>query len=183
MNHLTFLLYVCFYSITMNGFVQTVEANNLTVRDANSTTSSEDMELLCVEPGYKRICSERGVCVNGTCHCWKINDEIDPFFKYSGKYCEECPYCKGRRCEKFMPCVQCVLSDKAQNCSQICSVNYYVVGLLQIEDKNDKLCEREDENGCVFLFKYTYKDRNALELSIEKGKICIDGKKCNSCSQ
>lgn len=181
MNHPKFVLYTTLCLTILFLFVKSTKVN-VTLIDANSTRSTEDSNLLCIEPNHREICSGNGVCMNGTCHCWGLDHEIDPFFKYSGKYCEECPYCKGQRCGKFMPCVQCVLNDKTRNCSLKCSsVNYSVVGVLKIEDGGDKLCEREDENGCVFLFKYIYNNRNALELFIEKGKTCLDGRKCNLC--
>lgn len=116
----------------------------------------------CIEPGYETPCSGHGSCIDGSCFCESL-EEIDPFYKYTGRYCEECPYCKGQRCENIYKCLQ----DRNNSChlKRISVVNGNV---------DEKSCLIEDENGCFVSFKYHYAN-GELIIGVDDHKECYNG--------
>lgn len=133
--------------------------------------------VTCIEPGHEKICSGHGECRSGICKC----DSLKPLenatgylYEYSGKFCEECPYCKGQRCHKLLPCVQSLMRNLTDN---RCDINYNLVENLQLK-YNDKLCQVEDDRGCMMSFKYFYDDNASLYVDLERKVKCLNGKKC-----
>ncbi|KAJ8949551.1 hypothetical protein NQ314_008175 [Rhamnusium bicolor] len=82
------------------------QSNTETISDVTITWDkiSNNGTEACVEPGYENICSGHGNCSNSSCQCNRLeplDNESESLFEYSGKFCEECPYCKGQRCKKI----------------------------------------------------------------------------------
>lgn len=141
---------------------------------------SDDLSLLensvCIESGYKVPCSGHGICIDGHCLCESLED-VDPLYRYSGRYCEECPYCKGQRCEKVSECVKCL---KTPTCSadNFCD-NISVDSLVTNTSLDEKSCFIEDENGCFITFKYAYENGELIVFGGDK-KECYNGYQCES---
>lgn len=121
----------------------------------------------CIEPGFEKICSGHGICIEGGCVCDSL-EEIDPLYKYSGKYCEECPYCKGQRCENVFDCLKC---RNTTACVDSCQLT--LTKSLN-ETADEKSCLVEDENGCFVSFKYRY-ESGKLIVVINEHKECYNG--------
>lgn len=51
-----------------------------------------DTNTTCIAAGSSEVCSGHGSCACGECQC-----NIVDGYRYSGKYCEECPSCPGQR--------------------------------------------------------------------------------------
>ncbi|CAH1368795.1 unnamed protein product [Tenebrio molitor] len=146
-------------------------------RDPNFEDARDD----CVESGYTAVCSGKGVCVNNKCRCNSNEFEIGNstvLYRYSGRYCEECPYCKGQRCAQFLPCIECNLFQKDANCIPYCMFQYEIVEVVSRDvDNDEKLCDVENSEGCFFKFKYRYNGRNSVTVQYEKEIFCFNGLK------
>lgn len=100
---------------------------------------------------------------------------MDPLYRYSGKYCEECPYCKGQRCQKIFQCLkECQTYGTCYNTS--CGLPF-VVDNYNGADRglHEKHCLVEDENGCFVTFKYGYENDEALLVFKSNRKECYNG--------
>lgn len=102
------------------------------------------------------------------------------YYRFSGKYCEECPYCKGQRCANFMPCIECVLLHEKHNCDSRCPFNFTLVReVIRNVENDDKMCTVENADGCFFTFKYNYFDKTTSPIvAIENHYLCLNGTKC-----
>lgn len=129
----------------------------------------------CTEPGKERPCSGHGICIDGSCNCDSLED-IDPLYRYSGKYCEECPYCNGQRCEKIFKCLkECQENEMCYNTSCglpfIAAKSYAVTNNRSLDEKR---CLIEDENGCYINFKYVYENGVLMVFKSDK-RDCYNG--------
>lgn len=98
-------------------------------------------------------------------------------YRYSGKYCEECPYCKGQRCEKIFRCLQECQKDLSCD-NTFCGLQLKYSSVSNFATNNssldEKLCLVEDENGCFISFKYTYANDELLVFE-SNHKDCYNG--------
>ncbi|XP_018580258.1 integrin beta-PS-like [Anoplophora glabripennis] len=155
--------------------------------DKNSSNSSEAnlengnysniLKSDCIEPGSEKLCSGHGNCEGGTCNCDSLKsqaNDTESLYEYSGKFCEECPYCKGQRCQKLFHCVEYILRNLSGE-SQ-CYIYYNLIDDIEL-NYNDKLCQVEDRNRCMIEFKYFYDDNNNVFIDIVKEIKCLNGRK------
>lgn len=161
----------------LNGLYSAQDFKNTTTIKLSPKLNKNAKQSSCVEPGSKVPCSGKGSCLNGTCMCQ--SDEEDPLYRYSGKYCEECPYCPGQRCSNFLPCLECWnfgIRQKNFSCNGECSFAIIVVdNISRNVSQDDKMCDVEDANGCFVLFKYFYSDVNEVTVFVKKDKMCFNG--------
>ncbi|MPC16071.1 Integrin beta-PS [Portunus trituberculatus] len=105
-----------------------------------------------------RKCSGNGICECNQCKCYEGIEG-----RYSGKYCEDCPTCRGK-CSLYKECVQCqaFLTGKYsfEQCVTQCTLfNVTVVSNLATEE-GERLCTFFDENDCRFKFVYGNDNHN-----------------------
>lgn len=144
---------------------------------ATNERNSNETGKNCIEPGSSKICSGNGVCESGKCQCWELDEELDPLYKYSGQYCEECPYCRGQRCLNFLPCLECVYRDAlnaSTKCSEACEFKYVLIDTIS-STPSEKLCETDDNYGCFITFKYSYSEQNGTMVYAKRKKDCYEG--------
>lgn len=135
--------------------------------------NQNSIDSSCIEPGYTQVCSGHGICTNGTCHCDSLGD-ADPLYRYSGKYCEECPYCNGQRCDKIFPCLNCKNAAKL-GCDATCELNFvFTATVVANKSLDEKACFVEDQEGCFVRFKYVY-ENESLTVFGNYQKDCYDG--------
>lgn len=139
-------------------------------RETNSTCMAQDSE---------EVCSGHGDCVCGACQC-KLTDK----FRYSGRYCEECPHCTGTRCDELRHCVECQIhksglydeSDCSIKCTSFETETVDFINETVITDNKESNMERiclVPDNGCTIIFKYKYEEDNiGLKVQALKEKRC-----------
>ncbi|XP_069973095.1 uncharacterized protein [Penaeus vannamei] len=116
----------------------------------------------CRNPETGEICSNQGICECNMCRC-----SASAGGRYSGKWCEDCPTCRGS-CLEYKSCVQCQAfgtGDLSEDeCMQECKLfNSTMVQVAREETEEERLCTFFDENECRFYFVYGYdEDRNPI---------------------
>uniref|UniRef100_A0A0P4WGX5 Integrin beta subunit tail domain-containing protein n=2 Tax=Scylla olivacea TaxID=85551 RepID=A0A0P4WGX5_SCYOL len=119
----------------------------------------------CLNPESGVECSGQGACECNQCKCHESQDG-----RYSGRYCEDCPTCKGH-CTSYKECVQCQVFRTGkytdEQCMTHCTMfNATVVSNL-VEEEGDRLCSYFDENDCRFMFVYRFdEDRHPLVYAL-----------------
>lgn len=130
----------------------------------------EDSNDQCMNPQTGVECSGQGKCVCNQCQC-----NEDDKGRYTGKYCEDCPICKGK-CLPYKPCVQCQVFQTGEltpeecldNCTQF---NSTVVDVL-VQEEGESLCTFLDENDCRFKFVYGYGPDNEPVVRVQELLEC-----------
>ncbi|KAF0293498.1 Integrin beta-PS [Amphibalanus amphitrite] len=125
----------------------------------------------CIAPGDTRQCSGAGECVCGQCVC-----KEEQGARYSGKYCEDCPTCRGK-CELYKPCVNCVVHDSGElkeegRCEEECS--HLIINktdVVEVENPDERICTFSDEHGCRYQFVYGY-DGETQVIRAQETKKC-----------
>ncbi|XP_045106617.1 integrin beta-PS-like isoform X2 [Portunus trituberculatus] len=130
----------------------------------------EDSKDQCMNPQTGEECSGQGVCECNQCKCKEGKEG-----RYSGKYCEDCPICKGK-CLPYKPCVQCQVFKTGEltpeecldNCTQFNSTIVDVV----VEEEGERLCTFFDENDCRFKFVYGYDEFKEPVVRVQEVLEC-----------
>ncbi|CAG7814995.1 unnamed protein product [Allacma fusca] len=128
----------------------------------------------CIEPGKSDVCSGKGRCECGRCVCDETETE-----RYSGRFCQKCPTCKGR-CEEYKDCVQCKVHKTGQyreeeDCERICrnSPPIEEVDVVNNEENDEHYCLFTDEDdNCRFYFVYGYDTVGSPYIKAQKTKDC-----------
>ncbi|KAJ3653855.1 hypothetical protein Zmor_013087 [Zophobas morio] len=145
------------------------------------TTKDEDNVKNCIEEGYTSVCSNKGRCIDNKCTCHSFETEVDNqtiFYRHTGRYCEECPYCRAQRCHQYLPCIECNLFQKGANCNPYCQFQYEIVKkVTRNVDSDEKFCDIENTDGCFFRFKYHYNSQHSVVVQYEEDIFCFDGYK------
>lgn len=82
----------------------------ISIEEFLATTTEEDVNACRAEPGSK-ICSDRGACMFGSCHC-RVSPDLER--QFYGRFCEcndfICPHFRGRLCGGHgeCKCGQCI---------------------------------------------------------------------------
>lgn len=136
-----------------------------------------DNNSTCIDSanGNSEICYGRGECKCGNCECQLIDG-----YRYSGKFCEECPSCRGHRCDEYADCVACLAYETGkydqETCVQRCT-KFKVDKIDTIDqnvplESNEKVCVIPEDSKCTFVFKYAYDELNNLNVYAQNEKIC-----------
>ncbi|KAK8383508.1 hypothetical protein O3P69_015754 [Scylla paramamosain] len=130
----------------------------------------EDSKDQCMNPQTGEECSGQGVCECNQCKCNEGKEG-----RYSGKYCEDCPICKGK-CLPYKPCVQCQVFKTGEltpeECLDNCTLfNSTIVDDL-VEEEGERLCTFFDENDCRFKFVYGYDEDKEPVVRVQRVLEC-----------
>nr|ACY82398.1 integrin [Penaeus vannamei] len=131
----------------------------------------EDSESNCVNPDTGDICSNQGKCECNQCKCYETADG-----RYSGKWCEDCPTCKGK-CIAYKACVQCQVFETGEfnieECKANCTTfNSTPVPVAEVENEGERLCTFFDENDCRFTFVYGYDENKEPIVRVQQTLEC-----------
>ncbi|KAK4304644.1 hypothetical protein Pmani_023412 [Petrolisthes manimaculis] len=132
----------------------------------------EDSQDNCINPASGEVCSQRGDCECNQCKCSENENG-----RYSGKWCEDCPTCKGK-CEPYKPCVQCLFFQTGElteeECKANCSdmFNATLVPIAAEEEAGERLCSFYDENDCRFKFVYGYDANKEPVVRVQQTLEC-----------
>lgn len=134
--------------------------------DCMCKDSKED----CINPATGEECSGQGVCECNQCKCTESKEG-----RYSGKYCEDCPLCKGK-CIPYKPCVQCQIFETgdftAEECDANCTLfNATPIAILE-EGPGERMCSFFDENDCLFKFVYGYDENKEPVVRVQETLEC-----------
>ncbi|CAL4140762.1 unnamed protein product, partial [Meganyctiphanes norvegica] len=115
----------------------------------------EDSQENCINPDNGDECSGQGKCECNKCKCFETVEG-----RYSGKWCEDCPTCKGK-CVAYKACVQCQIFETGELTQEECWTNCTLfnataVPVAEVEEEGERLCTFFDENDCRFTFVYGY---------------------------
>ncbi|XP_069683530.1 integrin beta-PS isoform X2 [Periplaneta americana] len=126
--------------------------------------------LSCIPPGGGDVCSGNGECKCGFCECYEVNDG-----RYTGKFCEKHPTSAGR-CPDFKNCVQCLMYQTGPLTKEECEKCPFVpisVDVVEADiEAGEVLCSYQDEDGCLFLYVYTYSENNTLIVRAGEERKC-----------
>ncbi|ROT69643.1 integrin [Penaeus vannamei] len=125
----------------------------------------------CRNPVTGEICSNQGICECNMCRC-----SASAGGRYSGKWCEDCPTCRGS-CLEYKSCVQCQAfgtGDLSEDeCMQECKLfNSTMVQVAREETEEERLCTFFDENDCRFTFVYGYDDERDPVVRVKQTLEC-----------
>nr|QGA72430.1 integrin beta 2 [Eriocheir sinensis] len=124
----------------------------------------------CIQPGSDKVCSGHGTCDCDKCRCDSQGNET-----YTGKYCEDCLRCGTGKCNQFRDCVQCIHFGKGprkQDCNT-CEKSEPVESLDEMMYTGARLCNFEDEDGCIVNFTYRYlENQNKEEVFVQNERQC-----------
>ncbi|KAK3862713.1 hypothetical protein Pcinc_031448 [Petrolisthes cinctipes] len=147
------------------------QCNNCTCDPGYKGTKCECQDSSsCIAQGSNEECSGHGSCECGQCKCWKENETT-----YTGRFCEDCPTCKGGRCLEFRDCVQCEHFNSGplsqDGLCDTCNITSSLIDSLKGQEAGGaKRCNVVDEDGCIFSFTYRYNS----ELSLGTGTPLYD---------
>lgn len=136
-----------------------------------------DTNTTCIAPNSGgAVCSGEGTCACGECQCNVVDG-----FRYSGKYCEECPSCPGQRCEELRNCVECQAYKSGTYSQTDCPIKctaftVSVIDKINEEDVDEsvKICRTPDNSGCTIIFQYAYDENNEITVTAQRTKICTE---------
>ncbi|XP_063601082.1 tenascin-X-like [Penaeus indicus] len=141
---------------------------------AGEACECEDSVDNCRNPVTGEICSGQGICSCNACVC-SVAEEG----RYSGRWCEDCPTCKGK-CSQYKSCVQCQafgtgdLSE--EECMDQCTLFTFTVGkVASAETEDERLCTFFDENECRFTFVYGYDEDRHPFVRVQQTLECPPG--------
>ncbi|KAK8725734.1 hypothetical protein OTU49_010446 [Cherax quadricarinatus] len=130
----------------------------------------EDSIVNCKNPANDEICSNQGKCECNQCKC---SENVDG--RYSGKWCEDCPTCKGK-CVPYKACVQCQVFETGEFTPEECIANCTLFNATRvpeaIEEEGERLCSFFDENDCRFKFVYGYDENKEPIVRVQQTLEC-----------
>ncbi|XP_042890913.1 multiple epidermal growth factor-like domains protein 10 isoform X2 [Penaeus japonicus] len=131
----------------------------------------EDSVDDCIDPGTGEICSGQGTCECNSCRCFESEEG-----RYSGKWCEDCPTCRGK-CSQYKSCVQCQVFGTGdlneEECSSTCTLfNATAWQVARVEHEGERLCSYFDENDCRFHFVYGYDEYRQPLVRVQRTLEC-----------
>lgn len=130
----------------------------------------EDNKDNCINPATGDECSNQGVCECNQCKCSESKDG-----RYSGKYCEDCPTCRGK-CVPYKACVQCQIFQTGEFTPEECAANCTQFNAtavdIAVEEEGERLCTFFDENDCRFKFVYGYDDDKEPVVRVQQTLEC-----------
>lgn len=131
----------------------------------------EDSQVNCMNPDTGEICSNQGNCECNQCKCYETEDG-----RFSGKWCEDCPACKGK-CIAYKPCVQCQVFETGEFSEEECKANCTLfnstrVPIAEVEKEGERLCTFFDENDCRFAFVYGYDENKEPVVRVQQTLEC-----------
>ncbi|XP_045617424.1 integrin beta-PS [Procambarus clarkii] len=130
----------------------------------------EDSIENCINPANGEICSNQGECECNQCKCFENADG-----RYSGKWCEDCPTCKGK-CVPYKACVQCQVFETGEFTPEECIANCTLFNATRVpeavEEEGERLCSFFDENDCRFKFVYGYDENKEPIVRVQQTLEC-----------
>lgn len=131
----------------------------------------EDSQDNCINPDGNTICSGNGVCECNQCKCNETEEG-----RYSGKWCEDCPTCKGK-CIAYKACVQCQVFETGEFTPEECEANCTLfnstrVPVAEVEEEGERHCTFFDENDCRFTFVYGYDENKEPVVRVQQTLEC-----------
>jgi len=125
----------------------------------------------CVAPGGTTHCSGHGECQCNACICHETEEGW-----YSGKFCEDCPACKGK-CEEYQACVQCQIFETGPLTPEECALNCTRFNATKVDEatedaEGERSCAFFDENDCRFAFVYGYDENNEPVVKVQRTLEC-----------
>jgi len=128
-----------------------------------------DSTASCVAPNDTRLCSGKGACECDACRCFETDGGW-----YSGKFCEDCPACKGK-CEEYQKCVQCQIFESGPYSPEEC-VEKCVFNATKVDEatplEGERTCAFFDDEDCRFVFVYGYDENNEPVVKVQQTLEC-----------